>query len=124
MYLKSSMPRKNHSRLRLWATSFATPKYRSERYGNSFGTTNMATASTAAAAKVVNPFRASRLEKTRLRSFSPLRTAAISRTPITEMPIVEKTMNQLTMLSTKLQMPIFDTPSTLDTYGYVIRGKT
>ena len=64
---------------------------------------------------VVSPVKASRSEKVRLRSARFSRADAISRTPRTEMPIVEKTMNQLTMLSMKLQTPIPVTPSTRDT---------
>ena len=83
----------------------------------------MATESAAAASSDVTAFMDSRLEKVRSNSSRFPLTVAISRTPTTVMPNIENMMQKSTTVSTKLQMPMFDTPSTLDTYGYVIRGK-
>ena len=77
----------------------------------------MAASKPTAARNVVTRLRTISSEKALLRRARSLPMAAISRFPRMVMPIIENRMNQWTTLSTKLQMPILDTPSTLDTYG-------
>ena len=75
----------------------------------------MATRRPTAASTVVARLSSISSEKERSRRCRSAPIAAISRFPRMVIPIIETRMNQWTMLSTKLQMPMLDTPSTLDT---------
>ena len=77
---------------RKFARIFTTPIQRRLRYGAKAGTKRMAPASAMAAKPEVRPFSAMRLENTRFRASRSSRTAAISRTPTIEMPIIENRM--------------------------------
>ena len=90
IYLKFSIPLKNHSIAKKLVASFTKPISISSKFSYNCLTVNMAMSKARQDINVANPFSQNRLLKTLLLLFISFPQAAISLTPMVPIPIIEK----------------------------------
>ena len=117
MYLKSSIPRNNHSMANVAKSSCEAPIYNNFLYGANCGTNKITPMYSNVTMTVKLRFSVNSWEKVLFSfSLSPLHFA-ISLTPRVDIPNMANREKYCTMLCTKLHIPIFVTPNTRATYG-------